>query len=342
MSGEWDGQLPVSLNISNYAPSRYLTIVGQIDVIVRDENGNTASIENGVLNNQVEGLQNYEIIGDNSTMLTFSVDHSYTIEFPASENPMSINVVEGRGNLQPTVATRYNDLDIPANTRLKLMIPQSEPVELKYDADNDGEFETSVSPTVRLNGAAANDTVSPTVNINIVQQGNTATATIAAQDNQSGVGKIWYSFDGLNFQLYTAPLTIPYSTNPFTIEVFADDLAANRSGLYAKSFTFAQIQPTLPVKPVLECVTSNTDGTFTARFDYLNENSIPVTIPVGNGNKFTPLPQARGQTTAFQPGRNRATFNVPFDGNNLVWTLRSPNGSQHTSTASRNSARCQS
>lgn len=97
----------------------------------------------------------------------------------------------------------------------------------------------------------------------------------------------------------------------------------------------------LAVKPVLECVVANADKTFTARFGYQNLNSVPVTIPVGTANKFPPTPIDRGQSTAFQTGRIRNVFEVPFNGNNLVWSLKGPDNSHRTSTASHNSARCQ-
>jgi len=90
-----------------------------------------------------------------------------------------------------------------------------------------------------------------------------------------------------------------------------------------------------PVRPVLECVTNNGDGTYTAFFGYKNDNNVSVYIPVGNKNKFTPTPQDRGQTRVFQPGRHYKVFTVNFNGSNLVWTL---NG--RTSTASSNSAPC--
>ena len=56
-----------------------------------------------------------------------------------------------------------------------------------------------------------------------------------------------------------------------------------------------------PVRPVLECVRNNGDGTYTAFFGYKNENNVSVYIPVGNKNKFTPTPQDRGQTRVFLP-----------------------------------------
>ncbi len=91
-----------------------------------------------------------------------------------------------------------------------------------------------------------------------------------------------------------------------------------------------------PVRPVLECVRNNGDGTYTAFFGYRNDNDVSVYIPIGNRNKFTPTPQDRGQTRVFQPGRHYKVFTVNFNGSNLVWTL---NG--RTSTASSNSAPCQ-
>lgn len=94
-----------------------------------------------------------------------------------------------------------------------------------------------------------------------------------------------------------------------------------------------------PIRPILECVVNNGDGTFTAHFGYLNENDFPVTIPVGNSNKFNRSNPDQGQPTVFNPGRTpyypNADFQIVFDGNNLVWTLDG-----RTATASANSPLC--
>lgn len=90
-----------------------------------------------------------------------------------------------------------------------------------------------------------------------------------------------------------------------------------------------------PVRPVLECVRNNGDGTYTAYFGYKNENEVSVYIPIGSRNKFTPNPQDRGQTRVFKPGRQYKVFTVNFNGSNLVWTLDG-----RTSTASSGSAKC--
>jgi hypothetical protein len=86
-----------------------------------------------------------------------------------------------------------------------------------------------------------------------------------------------------------------------------------------------------PVRPVLECVAPNSDGSYTAHFGYQNDSGVAVNVPIGAKNKFHPNPQDRGQPTAFQPGRQRRVFSVTFDGSPLVWALDG-----RTATASDN------
>ncbi len=60
---EYSGNnFPLQPDLSSYSPAYYLIITGNTEAVVRDEAGNTASIENGLLNNRVEGLRNYEVI----------------------------------------------------------------------------------------------------------------------------------------------------------------------------------------------------------------------------------------------------------------------------------------
>ncbi|MEQ8674251.1 MAG: S8/S53 family peptidase [Aggregatilineales bacterium] len=74
------------------------------------------------------------------------------------------------------------------------------------------------------------------------------------------------------------------------------------------------------VIPIIECVA--TDGEVkVARFGYLNQNPFVVEIPIGNNNKFSPLPKGRGQHTVFQPGRVEDAFSVTYTGQ-LNWHLR--------------------
>ncbi|MCF7919437.1 MAG: LruC domain-containing protein [Candidatus Cloacimonetes bacterium] len=84
----------------------------------------------------------------------------------------------------------------------------------------------------------------------------------------------------------------------------------------------------LKVQPVMECVSNNGDGTWTAWFGYLNENPNVLTINIGVHNKFVGTPsEDMGQPTIFQPGRVEFVFEVTFnDGDNFVWSLSGPNG----------------
>jgi hypothetical protein len=122
-----------------------------------------------------------------------------------------------------------------------------------------------------------------------------------------------------------------------TPHMAAVTLAEGESNLEV-DFGYQEIE-LAPVKPILECVADNQDGTYTAYFGYLNENDFAVTIPVGDENKFSPTPQDRGQPTTFEAGRTPywpdAAFGVEFDGNNLVWTLDG-----RTATANSGSTPC--
>ncbi len=90
------------------------------------------------------------------------------------------------------------------------------------------------------------------------------------------------------------------------------------------------------IQPVLECVTNNGGGSYTAHFGYNNPNTYPVNIPISGQNGFTPPPQDRGQPTAFLPGRQYFVFSVDFGGMPPIsWHLDSS-----TAMASDNSPTC--
>jgi uncharacterized repeat protein (TIGR01451 family) len=57
------------------------------------------------------------------------------------------------------------------------------------------------------------------------------------------------------------------------------------------------------------CVT-NQGSTYSATFGYENEGTEPTNIPVGEGNRFSPAPQNRGQPTTFEAGNVPEAFTV--------------------------------
>ena len=74
------------------------------------------------------------------------------------------------------------------------------------------------------------------------------------------------------------------------------------------------------VKPVLTCVLKDGDRFF-AVFGYENTSTVPVEIPVGFSNEFTPDPSLPGQPTIFQPGLHVGFFPVPIDSDSVQWRL---------------------
>ncbi|MCF7912743.1 MAG: LruC domain-containing protein [Candidatus Cloacimonetes bacterium] len=84
----------------------------------------------------------------------------------------------------------------------------------------------------------------------------------------------------------------------------------------------------LKVRPIMECVENHGDGTYTARFGYLNENPNTLIIDIGVHNMFVGASsEDMGQDTIFLTGRHENTFTADFvQGDNFVWTLGGPNG----------------
>ena len=91
--------------------------------------------------------------------------------------------------------------------------------------------------------------------------------------------------------------------------------------------TFTPIPTNTPVyrnlRPFVNCAQNNGDGTVTAYFGYINNNSFDVNIGIGPTNGFLPLPVDRGQPTLFTPGRHDFEFSVTFaeDLFGLIWWL---------------------
>jgi uncharacterized repeat protein (TIGR01451 family) len=111
----------------------------------------------------------------------------------------------------------------------------------------------------------------------------------------------------------------------------ADDLVwrltsdETRTATVSAHFETKCSEPQPPVSPIgifVNCV-ANHGATYDAVFGYESDNLVGETIPIGDGNAFSPPPQDRGQPTLFLPGRfeeavivNGIPAPVP-----LTWTL---------------------
>lgn len=319
----------VKENPSDYSAALYLSILGQTDLTVHDQAGHAAMIVDGLLQNNVEGLSSFEFISDDSSMLTFSTGDTYTVEFRAGATPLGIELLRGVGNENVDLAIRYKDIDLPANTHVKLTVFQGGGAEVRADADGDGSYETVISPTVTLNGSAASDTTPPNVRIDLTAgDGNTAVVMVTPDDIGSGVNRVWYSIDGQNFNVYTSPFTVTLSSNPITIEAFADDNSANRSALASRTVSLSS-----SVMPVAECISADQNGK-RVWFGYQNQTANLVSVAVGGDNLFMPLPGNNGQPTSFQPGTATHVFSALLRGKRIIWKLRGLDGLMHSATAS--------
>lgn len=101
------------------------------------------------------------------------------------------------------------------------------------------------------------------------------------------------------------------------------------------------------ISPILEYVQDNGDGTYTAHWGYLNRNEIDAEDSINEfkykGQVFKSM-ETGGIITGpriktFEPGRHADVFTTVFDGSNLVWVLKGPDGSTRTATASSSGAR---
>ncbi|WP_336026628.1 hypothetical protein [Geodermatophilus sp. FMUSA9-8] len=79
------------------------------------------------------------------------------------------------------------------------------------------------------------------------------------------------------------------------------------------------------VVPVLDCVLTRADGSWTAVFGYDNRTGATVTIPVGPANQVTPTRYGTPQPTTFEPGLRRGVFAVTVTGGGPMWHLGSTN-----------------
>jgi len=94
------------------------------------------------------------------------------------------------------------------------------------------------------------------------------------------------------------------------------------------------------VKPVLDCVAPNAQGTLTAFFGYNNKNGVSVTLPYGDKNKFA-RDSKNQRPTRFLAGQHDFSFGVDFSsGQTLSWTVSPEGGPPTTLKVDANSPRC--
>ena len=107
------------------------------------------------------------------------------------------------------------------------------------------------------------------------------------------------------------------SANFVTIAKDLIFVASGKGGLSIARRIKQEIKSEFPdntLKPILVCVSENADGTLIGHFGYVNGNAFPVSVKIGNSNKFDSAAATldRGQPTVFQPGRTPYYPNAAF------------------------------
>jgi len=96
-----------------------------------------------------------------------------------------------------------------------------------------------------------------------------------------------------------------------------------------------------PITPSLTCVGDNQDGSRTAYFGYLNENSITVDIPLGWDNAFWPPKAGAQRPTSFNPGQHTWAFGADFKpGQTLFYEVNPPHDGPTFVTVDKKAPQC--
>jgi hypothetical protein len=265
---------------------------------------------------------------DNVFSVVFGAEEelTWTLNTPYVDSPVQITF-----NAQTTAC----QLDIPTPTNLIAQIqPIAECVSLNEDGTvtarfgYDNLFVTSKARAKQLANSVPLIAVK-SINDNYIEPANLAqsqttyfrpgrqTNTFFVVASQDDLPVSW-SVRGLDGQIRTAQADLD-TTQCISNNKFDKDIV-----------------------PVLNCITHNEDGTYTARFGYdnLNTNGI-ATINIGASNTFTTSSgkDVNGrQVNKFAPGEHDLTFFVVFQEEDLpaTWSLTAPNGLHTTLTVTTN------
>ena len=261
--------------------------------------------------------------GDSHTLL-IPTEGTYTVKFRPAESGTEVELlrgpsktVEGLSYIQPTLAVRYNELTLSSGVTAMLRITPQGVEDLRYDEDGDGVFEKTVAPTASVTGALALDREMPSLTFGEQVKGNKRLVTINAIDEDSGIKKLLYSFDGQNFQPYTKPLQLDPSKQSI-VYAYADDNVGNRSPVVTYE----------PLIPSVEVTRDKQTNEIVVTITVRNESSAPVMTnfvlqkaELNNEQTSTALPLS---VEMIAPGKPLVADSPPLPDNRVIQTLRFP------------------
>lgn len=210
--------------------SYYVKLLGISSALISDDYGNTLEPFTGNTTEESPNITSY-LLGEKGLLAVAPTNQTLTFTFTTNPNNQLATLELTKGtDIETAQAVRYLDLNLPANTKVKLELSPSGIGALQYDADGDGTFESTVQPTASVSGNAAQDTQAPIIRVNEIPLATLRRVTITATDEGVGLKSVFYSLDGTNFQTYNGAFDInPIQTT--TVYAFAEDNVANRSSL---------------------------------------------------------------------------------------------------------------
>lgn len=167
--------------------------------------------------------------GELGSVITLATGEPFKVQFRTTDQPLYLEWTY-RNEDGVRQAVRFRDLALEPNTLVELTIGDNKFSKLRFDSNGDGLMDTRAKPTVNLKGNAARDVRPPKVKFSTQQHGSTTTGMLSGDDNLTGVQALVYSFDKVNFRVYSAPFVIDAGVT--TVYAFGDDAAGNRSKLY--------------------------------------------------------------------------------------------------------------
>lgn len=190
-----------------------------VELNIYDEAGNhTGPNENGDLEENIPGIA-YDII-DGNKFAYLPDGQNYRIELKATSIGTFSSHIKKIQDGNIISVDYFNDLPLlSTSTRVKVDINSPIPVIL-LDQNGDGIFESTPSPSAILASSSIGDLIPPQTENSVSSDG---IVSLSATDDNAGVLKTEYSFDGNIWNMYTAP----FSASGKTVSYFSTDNAGN-------------------------------------------------------------------------------------------------------------------
>jgi hypothetical protein len=147
------------------------------------------------------------------------------------------------------------------------------------------------------------------------------------------------TYAGVSPTIYGPSVTAPTNAGSYSASAtFTGNNNYNSSSAQVTFYINPGGKTAKKIRTYLRCVSEKVAGEYygyTAIFGYINDNAVPVYIPIGTDNRIDPLSAvnpATKQPELFLPGSYE--FPIKFTGANITWTVTSYDSDHKTSTTS--------